>query len=363
MAELSSILQSEEVTTIDGLQALEPEWSALWARARRTTPFQSPQWLIPFWRHLGSGELLVLAFRQQDRLIGLLPLIFERDSKRAERKFVLLGGAISDYHDAVFANGFEAAGLQEAWAWLESIQEERDVYEFGQLPDFSPLLHAPLPAGWIEESGPQESCPVLRLSARGIADSIPPHQLANLRYYRKRAERLGRVKLQQADGSNVVELMCDLLRLHSGCWSWRGEEGVLAHPAVARFHREAAPALLGIGIVRLYVLRIGSRAVAALYGFMHHRRFYYYIGGFDPEFKNLSPGSLLVGHAIERAISEGAAEFDFLRGCEKYKYLWGAKDRIIYRRILQPPPAPARRHAGRITEGNFRLKDKDVRVF
>ncbi|HPU25822.1 MAG TPA: GNAT family N-acetyltransferase [Phycisphaerae bacterium] len=53
------------------------------------------------------------------------------------------------------------------------------------------------------------------------------------------------------------------------------------------------------------------------------RRLYYYLGGFDPEYGRLSPGKLLVAHALEQAIGEGMRGFDVLRGREDYKYEWG----------------------------------------
>ena len=49
-----------------------------------------------------------------------------------------------------------------------------------------------------------------------------------------------------------------------------------------------------------------------------------------PWFNKLSPGAILLAHAIERARQEGATHVDFLRGAEPYKYLWGAEDRINY---------------------------------
>ncbi len=74
---------------------------------------------------------------------------------------------------------------------------------------------------------------------------------------------------------------------------------------------------------------------------------YYYLGGFDPDYAALSPGALLVGHAIEAAVREGAVAFDFLRGREAYKRRWGARDTPTYcrrlrqtpRRTPRPPPA------------------------
>jgi len=62
----------------------------------------------------------------------------------------------------------------------------------------------------------------------------------------------------------------------------------------------------------------------------------YYLSGLDPAFQRLSPGTVMIGHAIEEAVRAGASGFDFLRGKEAYKYKWGAKDRPTYRCVLRP---------------------------
>jgi CelD/BcsL family acetyltransferase involved in cellulose biosynthesis len=67
------------------------------------------------------------------------------------------------------------------------------------------------------------------------------------------------------------------------------------------------------------------------YGFCSHRRTYFYLTGFDREFAGTSPGTLVISHAIEQAVREGCTHFDFLRGAEKYKYFWGAKDTPTFR--------------------------------
>ena len=67
---------------------------------------------------------------------------------------------------------------------------------------------------------------------------------------------------------------------------------------------------------------------------------YCYLTGFDPEFAAISPGTLLLGHAIEQAMRDGARTCDLLRGRERYKYLWGGRDRPTFARTLRPLPAP-----------------------
>jgi CelD/BcsL family acetyltransferase involved in cellulose biosynthesis len=70
---------------------------------------------------------------------------------------------------------------------------------------------------------------------------------------------------------------------------------------------------------------------AAFYGFCVKGRTTYYLGGLEPDFERYSPGTLLVGHAIEHAVvSDAAHAFDFLRGREAYKRGWGATEQPLY---------------------------------
>jgi CelD/BcsL family acetyltransferase involved in cellulose biosynthesis len=169
---------------------------------------------------------------------------------------------------------------------------------------------------------------VLSLPAR-----LPPNVAQNLRYYRRRAARAGIGEPERAKPGAFE----DLVELHGRRWHERGEPGVLCDPRVLQWHRETLPALEAVGLLRLYVLRLHRRTVAALYGLHSKHRTFYYIGGFEPEFSALGLGTILVGYAIAAAEQEKAKSFDFLRGQEAYKYRWGATDQPTYARLLCPP--------------------------
>ncbi len=132
---------------------------------------------------------------------------------------------------------------------------------------------------------------------------------------------------QIAPDWNVFEPCFDtLLRLHNRSWTDRGGSKAVDHDKLESFHRESARSFLTVGLLRLHVLKLSSRPIAALYGFQARKRVYYYLAGFDHNFSKLSLGAILIAHAIEQSIASGAKEFDFLRGQEAYKYQWGAKD-------------------------------------
>jgi CelD/BcsL family acetyltransferase involved in cellulose biosynthesis len=307
------------------LRDLAPEWTALWRRAPGATPFQSPAWLLAWWRHFGTGAPRVLIARTGTELVGVLPLYALAEP--GVRKLLPIGIGPSDYIDALV----DPVGANAGEALLAAIADIPDWDEC-HLPDLpvGGVLHdAPGPAGVAEERADGTPCPVLALphSAAALETVVPRKTLRDVRQAASRAEAAGGVRIEAAEGVTLPSMLDDLLRLHGTRWRSRGEAGVLADPKVQSFHRDAAPALAAEGMLRLYRMHFGDAVAAVYYGFAWRGRAYAYIGGFDPDMPRLSPGALILRHAIGAAIAEACTEFDFLRGGEGYKYAWGAIDR------------------------------------
>lgn len=415
----------KQITTLAELEALRPAWDRLWEECPSATPFQSPDWLIPWWRHLGRGSLWVLALYEGGELSGLAPLFRHRYFGLPLRGVSLLGTGNSDYLDWLVRPGVLP---QPFWECLEAHRKEWDFCDFQQVPAGSSLLGHPFnPAAFVRMDGwsgvphggtgtgpepggdeparmgafrptsggeqevirlpgavlsaatprgqglttgartisepsdvrtgeaasageygsrvlAQEVCPVLSLGASpGEAQaSVPGKMRSNLRYYRRKAERLGVLRMETAGPDQVLPLLTEMFRLHGARWRRRGLPGVFGSRRVRAFHTEAAVAFQRRGWLHLHGLYLREAVHGALYCFVCRRRGYYYGGGFDPELSHASPGTLLIGFAIEAAAARGAVEFDFLRGNEPYKYLWGATDRINHRVLLWRETGPGR---------------------
>src|SRR3546814_3057622 len=71
--------QEAHAATLQQLEGLRADWQDLWSRDPTATPFQAPEWLISWWRHLGGGELLPVDTRRDGRLVGLAPLSVHRE--------------------------------------------------------------------------------------------------------------------------------------------------------------------------------------------------------------------------------------------------------------------------------------------
>ena len=309
------------------LERLAADWLDLCRRVPGTTPFQTPMWLLPWWRAFGSDELVVISGREGVRLESLAPLTILRDPDSGESLGLFLGTGISDYLDVVG----NADALVDQLAWLDC-----QVWDFQQVRPNSPLFTAATPRGWSEQTFDQDPCPILSLTeAKGdVQNLISPHFRKKIRYYRRALERLGEVRYESATPETLDEFLSALYELHRARWQQKGMEGVLADDVVQQFHREVARGMLETDALRMDAIRLNGRIVAVFYGFSLGRTVYYYLSGYDPALEKLSIGSLLVAHAVEQAVHSGAHTFDFLRGAEEYKYAWGAKDRMNQRRQL-----------------------------
>lgn len=313
--------------------ALVPDWWELWRAAPNATPFQSPAWLLPWWDCFSPGELLVVAARQDGRLTALAPCYVETGA--GGRRVLPIGISVSDYLNLLVAADAPDA-LDDVVDYIATTERAWDEWELTELAPDAAGLRVSCPDDWTEQTDITVPCPVLALPSdvAGLRQAIPVRKRRSLAGARNRAARRGPVEI--IDGRvDTASFLRELTRLHQSRWESAGEAGVFSDPRVQSFHAKALPQLCAAGFARLYLLAIAGRVSAASYGFASGDRAYSYLTGFDRADAFVSPGSILLGHAIEQAVSEGAREFHFLRGGESYKYDWGAVDRPNTRRVFR----------------------------
>lgn len=322
---------------LDGYHALpdlHARWQALCDRTPGCTPFQRPEWLLPWVRHFGPAEPWILTVHAVDgadeRLVGLVPLFrYEREQDGTwKRVLALLGAGLSDHLDVLIEPGWERPALDAVLDELARRGTDWDRCELDEQQLASPLLGDALPPGWSAESAHQSACPVLALPQRldELDQHVPESHLRRFRQYRRRAQREGVLRLERADAHSRNRLLDGLLQLHARRWHELGEHGVLARPGMREFHGEVTAGFAARAALGLYGLWLEDRLIACLYGLVEARTLCFYLSGFDPDAAHLSPGTLIVGMVIEDAIAHGMARFDFLRGSEPYKYWWGASE-------------------------------------
>lgn len=285
---------------------------------------------MPWWQHFGTGRLCVVVLRDGVNVLAIAPFFSSDENSRTLR---FIGAGNTDYLDLLVDDRAPddcAAVILQHFGRLNSC----DTIELTNLRHDSPLVKPNACTEFHEYVEKQDACPVLSLphSADEFIEELPRQLRYNLGYYRRKLVLLGEMTFDHAVANNFEELFAALVTLHEARWRMLNSPGVLFADSVQNFHREASRRLLSHNALRLYALRCGGRIIACFYGFHYARRTYYYLGGFDPQFAQYGPGTILIAHAIHEAIREEATSFDFLCGRESYKYRWGAVDQVIYRK-------------------------------
>jgi CelD/BcsL family acetyltransferase involved in cellulose biosynthesis len=331
------------------LQSIAQDWAALFLKDSRATPFQSPEWLIPWAKCFGANRLLSIAVHRGRSLVALVPLYIHTDDvKGRQRQLLLLGVGTSDYLDCIAAPECGSHALELIGRELVS-RDCWDVAHLQQLQSGSPLLR-------LARHNPRIAISTSEPCFRVLLDtghSLPAKLKGGIGYYRRRAEAMGQLCFVQATSPSLAaEFFESLVVLHGKRWMRVGGPGVLSDPCVLAHHREAIPLLQASDSLRMYALHLGGKVIGVIYALadkprQEKRSFYYYLSGFDPEFHFLSPGTLLVAGLVDEARREGAIAVDFLRGQERYKQLWGAEPVETYalgvkssRSVLPEPGLP-----------------------
>jgi CelD/BcsL family acetyltransferase involved in cellulose biosynthesis len=186
--------------------------------------------------------------------------------------------------------------------------------------DFCPFI--PLPGTW------EEFLRTLSSNAR-----------KDLGRRSRRLQEQGGVTIQCVrDVGDLDDARDTFIRLHQERRQAVGGRSAFLTGRTWTFHRAFMRTAAEQGWLRLYLMRVGDRHVAAEYCVHFDGRVSDLQCGFDMRWSRYGVGTLLVAHAIREAITEGAREYDLLRGGEEYKQQrWSASLRkdlslVIWRR-------------------------------
>lgn len=323
------MLRVAVLTGSDWDHSLRPEWENLITADPEATPFQSADWVSLWWKHFGRGKApYVLTAREGNDLVGVFPLFRQGSLWGAIRP---MGVGPSDYLKPVALPDLR----QDVWhAFLERLGGETSLVDLHQAPD-APNFGGQPPIA-------QATCLVVDLPE--TYETYLARLSKSLRYDVRRLDRDLRAAVRDdVDPHAAMEVLLDL---HEQRWKSRGLPGAFLG-RTRKFHLEWAATA---NLIKLSILEWDGKAVGAIYAMAMGKTTYYYQAGFDPAASSISPGTMLVAHALKGAIAEGAQKFDFCRGDEPYKRRW-KPDRVVtnYRLLLGAPGL------GRVGEGWNRL--------
>jgi len=295
---------------LTGVGALREEWVELAAAAGN--PFASVEWSEAWLEHASHGcrPLLLAAREPGGKVVAILPLVVV--DGRYVRKVRFLGYGAANELGPVCAPGNRELGVAALRAALDETRDEWDVFLGENLPG----------SGWGQRLGAElvgrESSPV----ARGPWPSWEAYLASRSRSLRKELRQKERrlssaLRYQTVSAAEELEPALDaVFALHRARW---GENASPFFAGEEPFHRAFAAAAFERGWVRLRLLELDGRPVAANYGIRFGEAEWSYQHGRDPALEGASVGSLVFAHSLREAFAEGAREFWLGPGPQSYK--------------------------------------------
>jgi CelD/BcsL family acetyltransferase involved in cellulose biosynthesis len=348
-------LAVEVVESVRGFDALEREWNGLLERSDASV-FQSFEWQRTWWSHFGerarSRRLHLVTIRDGEGLVGVAPLFLERSRVLGLplRRLFYVGHPDTDYLDLLVERGKEAECAELVAAHLAARPRLLDLAILADTPDGSrtgPLLHEALVRrGWTASRTVGEMCPRTALRA-SWDETLAALQINYRREIRRRARNIEKAFATELEvvqsGEAVGAAVREFVEMHQERWARDGYWGAFADPRRAEFQGDVAPRLAARGWLELSFLRVGGERVAVNCNFAFRDTVYVYLTGARnrPDLRQYSPGKVVHGLCMSRAVEHGRTVYDFMRGTEHYKYEFGAVD-VPNWTIVAYPRSPRR---------------------
>jgi CelD/BcsL family acetyltransferase involved in cellulose biosynthesis len=358
-----------QVYCLTSIEELRP-YAADWDRLGGEVPMRSWAWLSTWWRHYGPDggrnrrSLAVFCvFDELGRLVGAAPWFVERTAARGRTLKMLGSGEVcSDYLRLLSLGGWEGPVARAVAD--ELVAASPDARDAGRaecgwdLLELSGIDAGDRAAGRLLDELAERGLHVHLLPApRCWRIALPrtwDDYLAMLSKRRRRQlRRLDETLVQTGRARlHVVERLAELpeayqrfLDLHGRRRRRLGGRSCFDSARFRTFHAEVMPELLRAGQLQLAWLEIDGQPAAAEYQLVGGGTVYAYQSGVDPERLDLEPGNLITMILVRRAIEQGFAGYDFLRGDEPYKAQFRAEPRGgLAARVVPNRPAARARH-------------------
>jgi hypothetical protein len=158
-----------------------------------------------------------------------------------------------------------------------------------------------------------------------LARRVDKKRRHEIRRKMRRAETMASLRWYFADvvDATIVDDFLALMAQHA-------EKRDSLTPALRALWNDILLAAHQGGWLRLAFLEVDGVKAAGCAAFDYDNRVWIYNLGFDGQFHDLSPGSVLMTFLLQWAIFAGRTSVDFLRGDQDFKSWFGAQPRSIY---------------------------------
>jgi CelD/BcsL family acetyltransferase involved in cellulose biosynthesis len=294
-----------------------------------SSPFILPEWLEVWWRVFGSdNKPYIRIIFQGDEIIGIASLMIKDGTA-----YFMGGTDVCDYQDFVISAGKEqdffsallddlkTSGIQRLD--LKDVRPDSTV-----LKNLVPLAEKRQYIVAFEKEAVSFEMD-LPSSFEEYLNSLSAKQRHEVRRKMRRLNEEGSIVYRSIDKGE--ELTAALETFYKMFVESRQDKAAFLTEQMKDYFQQLTTEMENIGLLKLGVLELDNKPIAAIMCFDYNRWIYLYNSGYDPQYVGLSAGLLSKVYAIKDSVEKGKKKFDFLKGDEPYKGHLGGKEVPLYR--------------------------------
>lgn len=330
------MLHIDEINAFEQVEPFAADWRELLSQTDEASFFHTPDWLRVYMRHSGACQKLrLLAFREEHRLVGLLPLVVRTERRRLGDVRVLTyplddWGA---YYGPIGANPglLLEAGLRH----VRRTRRDWDLLELrwcglgSRVDDASRAALAAVGLPFRTKTR-DVTCHIELAGSNWEAymASRNGKWRTNSRRWRRKIEELGQhefVRVRPGGASvgdadprwDIYDTCEDLARR-----SWQGSSAngtTLSHASVRQYLRDTHAVGAAFGAVDMCLLRLNGEPVAFSYNYVWNGSVFGLRVGYDAQASTEGLGNLLYVLTIEDAFARGDVRYDLGPGSHEIK--------------------------------------------
>ena len=334
---------------IEGFEAfsqLESDWASVYAADPKAHFFLSTTWLSSWFRKIDCQIFILAAKPAADApaYVAFFPLQLRTELSENGRFYneIWMGAAkFADYtgficlpefeDDAALAFAEHIKGMRWATLRLENIfsaDKRNRIF----LKSFSRTKFVTEKINRIESDKiDNDICPYVKLPKDWetyLNTKMSSNTRQKARRFLKRLDESGEFRITHADASTIERDINLLLGFWELKWASRKGERI---GNILGNNRNMLTGCFNGGSLFMPVLWRGETPLAVLGTFMDtiKRSLHFFITGRDETFNSPPPGFILHAYSIRWAIQNSFTTYDFMRGNESYKYMFGTEERRI----------------------------------
>lgn len=305
----------EKFTSLDGL---EKSWKNLQENSELYLTFES---VMSYANTVLESNIVIYVLNESGDTASILPIRFEKTTLK-EIYFLIchnFGFNLKPIGENVESDEMKSF-LREV---LKDLIKRRSILHFEPVTkEFSDLLKDVCGELELKTSVSKGKENLYRLTLKrtwkDFLTSLDSKFRKNLRYYERKIQEKFKIRFKKLTDLDDLETF---FKLHSLSMKDRSDLSILEFK---RFQDYYAKMISSFGKKGgLFNLVLNDKIVASL-AYIDFGGIRYFLNiGVDPEYKTYSAGRVLIAHAIEDAINNSMAYFDFGKGDSQYKLDWG----------------------------------------